>query len=383
MMRSEMWRELEKMQVEVRDELGRGAFSEVYSCRYDGGLPGAIKISHEPLVAGRRGEAEKELERIMALADLPNGPNLIRLKRKLYPLNHLATIWDLGEQDLGHRLEEHQARGGRQEGLPRDELLRYVREVGQALDFLHGKGIYHRDVKPKNIVLISGAAYLADLGHAVFAGISLVSQSLAGTPAYLAPEAVAGRGYSAASDIFSLAVTYLELRTGRPPFGNIPELLADLGPIERRAVEAALAPEPRRRPRRVLEWVQGLEQAATRSNQHACHACGSTFETQRALAQHRKDKHPPPRLHPCTIGNCGARFRALDELEAHVVDVHHWRLCRRCEKSFLTSERLEEHSRLCEGRPSPAASGAAGGTNGRAPSGAQRRAPAPRPKGKR
>ena len=103
-----------------------------------------------------------------------------------------------------------------QTAIPVEELFRYIAEAAEGLDFLHSQKITHRDVKPDNILILHGHAKVADFGLARAQEQFVDSMSLAGTPAYMAPEIWGGEG-GPASDLYSLAYAYTELRQGRPP----------------------------------------------------------------------------------------------------------------------------------------------------------------------
>ena len=107
--------------------------------------------------------------------------------------------------------------------LPVEEALRVTREVADALDYAHRRGVVHRDIKPENIMLHEGHAMIADFGvgkalsevdGAAFtqAGLSI------GTPAYMSPEQASGDTIDGRSDIYSLGCVFYEMLTGEQPF---------------------------------------------------------------------------------------------------------------------------------------------------------------------
>ena len=132
----------------------------------------------------------------------------------------------LGDSSLRDRLEDCHDRG--EQGIPLDELLGYMHEAAKGIDYLNSVqhdlggdqvGVQHCDIKPDNILLTGGSVVIADFGVAqVFSGSGgdARATSLSGSPAYMAPEAF-DAAPSEASDQYSLAMTYYELRTGSLP----------------------------------------------------------------------------------------------------------------------------------------------------------------------
>jgi eukaryotic-like serine/threonine-protein kinase len=201
---------------ELGDALGAGGMARVVSA-YDNVLHRdvAIKLIHDSS-AGDPTSRERMLREARAAAGLHH-PNTV-------------AVFDAGEADgrpfivmervvgwsLGDRLQD--------EGpLSVADTLAIADAVLAALQAAHARGLVHRDVKPSNILLPdSGGVKLADFGIAkalaeTSAGLTSTGQLL-GTPRYLAPEQVAGRPASPASDLYSLAVVLYQCLTGEPPF---------------------------------------------------------------------------------------------------------------------------------------------------------------------
>ncbi|MGQ0537365.1 MAG: protein kinase domain-containing protein [Gemmatimonadaceae bacterium] len=133
----------------------------------------------------------------------------------------------------GEPLRDRIAREGR---LPNAEAVRILRDVARALAYAHSQGVAHRDIKPDNVLLTSGAAVVADFGiaKALAAGLHRSGDQLAegrstltrvgmsvGTPAYMAPEQAAGDpNADHRVDLYAFGVMAYEMLTGRNPLAR-------------------------------------------------------------------------------------------------------------------------------------------------------------------
>lgn len=144
---------------------------------------------------------------------------------------HIIPIHDWGEIEgslyidmrlvRGATLRELLA-GGR---LDRQRAVHIVGQVAAALDDAHKAGLFHRDVKPENIIVTGEAdfAYLLDFGIAERVGEDHITKAgmTVGSMAYMAPERLNGEPTTAASDIYALACVLYETLTGERPFGTV------------------------------------------------------------------------------------------------------------------------------------------------------------------
>jgi serine/threonine-protein kinase len=105
--------------------------------------------------------------------------------------------------------------------LPEALVLRLCERIAQALAYAHRQGIVHRDVKPANVLVDwpSDAVKLADFGLArADDGVQTGTGIVPGSPAYMAPEQLAGGVPTPRSDLYALGVMLYQLLTGRLPF---------------------------------------------------------------------------------------------------------------------------------------------------------------------
>ncbi len=201
--------------------LGGGNYGDVWLSHAPGDVPVAVKVIHRHL---EDAEAQRELRALEAMRELRH-PYLLATHACWTEGGRLHIAMELADRTLRQRLNE--CLEGGQGGIPITELFRYFWEAADALDFLHSRHVLHRDIKPDNMLLVSGHLKLADFGLArlLEAGETVEGSMVAGTASYMAPEVWAGK-VSERSDLYSLAVSYVELRLGRRPYGG--NTIADL-----------------------------------------------------------------------------------------------------------------------------------------------------------
>ena len=199
-------------QYELVRQLGRGTFGEVWLARKSpSGIEKAVKVLHQP---ADQDTAKRELKSLELIKNLRH-PYLLATEDFWVGGNKLYIVTELADGTLRGRMKECQEAGG--PGIPFDEMLVYLRESAEGLDYLHQNQITHRDVKPDNILVVNRHAKVADFGLVRQQSAAVEAVSFAGTPAFMAPEIWLGEG-GPASDQYALAVTYVELRQGKTPF---------------------------------------------------------------------------------------------------------------------------------------------------------------------
>jgi hypothetical protein len=260
------------------EPLGSGGFGEAWNCEAPGGLFKAIKFVFGNLnsldVDGAR--AEQELKALNRVKEVRH-PFVLSMDRIEVVEGELVIVMELADKNLHDAFQECLSAG--LVGIPRDTLLRYIRDAAEALDHMNEKhGLQHLDIKPRNLFLVSDRVKVADFGLVKHLERSGASGILGGvTPLYAAPETFTG-GISERSDQYSLAVVYQELLTGQRPFTgknarqlchqhlNEPPELRALPEAERAVVARALEKDPAKRFPNCLAFVRALYTARAPSH---------------------------------------------------------------------------------------------------------------------
>lgn len=200
--------------LQIEAELGRGGMSTVYRAR-DVALDRlvALKIAHSFVAP----DSQDHFNRHMRAAARLEHP-------------HILPIYDYGIWEgqvyfvvrylQGRSLKEILTSVGT---LQLNDISYFMRQLGSAIDYAHGQGAIHGDIKPLNIMFDSdGNAFLTDFGipqalASESGGLTSTGMTI-GTPGYMAPEMATGEKTNTATDLYALGVITFEAATGRWPY---------------------------------------------------------------------------------------------------------------------------------------------------------------------
>jgi predicted Ser/Thr protein kinase len=249
--------------------LGRGGMGEVYRAD-DLDLGQSVALKFLP---------ERVQHDASALARLRGE---VRLARQIAHPN-VARVYDIGEADglafitMEYVDGEDLASVLRRMGRPsRDKALEIARQLCVGLAAAHEHGVLHRDLKPSNVMIDGrGRVRIMDFGLAALADDAARGDEIVGTPAYMAPEQLAGGSVTTQSDIYSLGLVLYEIFTGRRAHeaadraelarqhatGSIStpsSVVGDMDPVVERVLMRCLESDPRLRPATVYAVLGGL-----------------------------------------------------------------------------------------------------------------------------
>lgn len=248
----------------LKKRIGSGGYGEVWLADAPGGLTKALKFVYGYLDEERGAREMKAMNRIKQVRH----PFLLSLERIEVVDGQLVIVTELADGSLKDVFAAH-AKAGK-EGIPRAELLVYLRDAADALDYMSEQfSLQHLDVKPENLLMVGQRVKVADFG--LVKDIQDVAASMTGglTPLYAPPELFDGRP-CLQSDQYSLAIVYQEMLTGVLPFPGTtaaqlatqhlhskPRLLA-LPDADQQIIARALSKDPAKRFSSCVEMVEHL-----------------------------------------------------------------------------------------------------------------------------
>jgi serine/threonine protein kinase, bacterial len=239
--------------------LGRGGFGEVWEAQAEGGRHVALKF----LPYANSSAASEEVRSIQLVRQLRHR-GLVRIEKVWCCPGYLVIAMELADGSLTDLARAYKEEF--QTPIPADYSCFLLMQAADALDFLNGfrhkvrdrrVSFQHCDIKPGNLLIFGETVKLCDFGLTTRVNSLCKNRRPAGTPEYSAPEVLRSR-ISEATDQFSLAVTYCELRGDRLPFPGMPEVysqnyrrpppdLSMLSAVEQPIVQRALSSNPTER----------------------------------------------------------------------------------------------------------------------------------------
>ena len=249
--------------------LGRGGMGEVYRAE-DLKLSQVVAIKFLPEALSSDAGALARFHSEVRIARQVSHPNVCRV----FDIGDVEGIPFLTMEYVdGEDLASLVRRIGR---LPQDKASEISRQICAGLAAAHERGVVHRDLKPANLMLDgAGKIRITDFGLAGIAASIQGAEVRAGTPAYMAPEQLAGKEVTPKSDLYSLGLVMYEVLTGKRAFeaATLPELLKareagtltnpstlvrDLDPLLERVILRCLEKDPSKRPASALQVAAAL-----------------------------------------------------------------------------------------------------------------------------
>jgi len=237
--------------------LGQGGMGEVYRAS-DLKLGQPVALKFLPAATAKNPQLLARFHAEVRIARQVSHPNVCRV----YDIGEVdgATFLSMEYVD-GEDLRSLLRRIGR---LPPDKALEIARKLCAGLAAAHDKGVLHRDLKPAKIMIDGrGQVLIADFGLAALAGQLEGAHVQDGTPAYMAPEQLAGKEVSVRSDLYALGLVFHEMFTGKQAFESsakrsTPTTVKDIDPLVERVILRCLDADPRNRPASALAVAAAL-----------------------------------------------------------------------------------------------------------------------------
>jgi len=202
--------------------IGRGSFSHVYKAKNMN-----IESQSQSFVAIKiisLTDMNKMVDRLkyeIAVMKTLNHKNIIHMSDVIYQNDYIYLVLDYCKNGDLHKFLN---------GRPLKEKYArfYLKQMADALKYLYDRNIIHRDLKPQNLLLSDTYSLkITDFGFAKYFDQGGMSETICGTPLYMAPEIMQFKKYSIKSDLWSVGIILYEMIVGRTPYkaANHMELL--------------------------------------------------------------------------------------------------------------------------------------------------------------
>jgi len=198
---------------DIGKTLGVGSFAIVKECvNKKTGEKFAVKIIDKKHIEGQEAMIKSEVNVIKQLRH----PNIICLKEFYESERDIYLVTDLAK---GGELFDHIIEKG---SFTEKDAANLVKQILEAVNYMHKKNIVHRDLKPENLLFKDKSEdsplMVTDFGLSKFTEASSLLNTSCGTPGYVAPEIISRKGHGIAVDLWSIGVITYVLLCGFPPF---------------------------------------------------------------------------------------------------------------------------------------------------------------------
>eukprot|EP01059_Diplonema_ambulator_P034107 TRINITY_DN747_c0_g1_i11.p1 TRINITY_DN747_c0_g1~~TRINITY_DN747_c0_g1_i11.p1 ORF type:complete len:936 (+),score=308.88 TRINITY_DN747_c0_g1_i11:109-2916(+) len=190
--------------------IGKGGFGEVWKSIDDTGAVFAVKVMHEKAMSSEGAQQEYEVLKMLSHRNIVKVWDFVKSEGTA---EIIMSYWTQGS--IAHQLEEFG-------NLPITTVKRYAVQLLSGLAYLHSCDVIHADIKPANMLVdATGSVALTDFGLCNVARTVSGSGAIIGTPLYISPSAINGKGDAKTNDIWAFGCSILEMATGLRPWSDV------------------------------------------------------------------------------------------------------------------------------------------------------------------
>lgn len=191
------------------EQIGKGAYSTVYKA-YHNDLSKIFAVK-EINISIHKKNIERFREEIFLMNKFDH-QNILKLYETIEDDNYIYLILEYCENgDLKHFLNKRP--------MKEKNVRRFMKQIVSGLQYLNNKNVYHRDLKPQNILLTKDYTIkISDFGLAKTCESDTLLDTICGSPMYMAPEIMKYKKYDTKADLWSLGVIFYQMLTGKTPY---------------------------------------------------------------------------------------------------------------------------------------------------------------------